>query len=103
MAIGMKAMVLLNIATDADVANGTRGEIQDIILDERGEILTPDEDGTITLRYPPAIILFKPDKKTTLTFPGLPAGIIPLTPSQAKFTATGRTEEATRLQGGNMR
>ena len=33
-AIGMKAMVVLNIATEADIANGTRGEIQDIILDE---------------------------------------------------------------------
>ena len=33
MAIGMKAMVLLNVATEADIANGTRGEIQDIILD----------------------------------------------------------------------
>ncbi len=32
-AIGMKAMVVLNMATEADIANGTRGEIQDIILD----------------------------------------------------------------------
>ena len=87
----------MNIATDADVANGTRGEIQDIILDEREEILTPDEDGIITLRYPPAMILFKPDKKTTPTFPGLPAGIIPLTHSQAKFTATGRTEKSYKI------
>jgi ATP-dependent exoDNAse (exonuclease V) alpha subunit len=97
MAIGMKAMVLLNIATDADIANGTRGEIQDIILDEREELSTPDEDGTITLKYPPALILFKPDKKTTLTFPGLPAGIVPLTPSQARFTVTGRTEKSFKI------
>jgi len=37
MAIGMKAMVLLNVATEADIVNGTREEIQDIILDEREE------------------------------------------------------------------
>lgn len=32
-AIGMKAMVTWNISTDADLANGTRGEIVDILLD----------------------------------------------------------------------
>ncbi|KAJ6495753.1 hypothetical protein C8R47DRAFT_956735, partial [Mycena vitilis] len=35
LAIGMRAMVLLNIATEADLANGTRGEIVDIKLDPR--------------------------------------------------------------------
>ena len=89
----MKAMVLLNIATDADIANGTRGKIQDIILDEREDLLLPDEDGAIRLKYPPAMLLFKPDKKTNRTFPGLPPGVIPLTPSLAPFTVTGRTGE----------
>ena len=37
MAVGIKAMVLLNVATEADIANRTRGEIQDIILTEREE------------------------------------------------------------------
>ena len=89
MAIGMKAMVLLNLATEADVANGMRGHIQDIILDEREGITTPDEHGVIRLKYLPAMILFKPDKKTKLTFEGLPPGVIPLTPSIAKFSVTG--------------
>ena len=35
LAIGMKVMVLLNLATEADIANGTRGEIKEIILDDR--------------------------------------------------------------------
>jgi len=91
MAIGMKAMVVLNIATDAEVANGTRGVIQDIILDEREDLSIPDEDGIITLKYPPALLLFRPDKKMCLTFTGLPPGVIPLTPSLALFTVTGRT------------
>ena len=91
MAIGMKAMVLLNLATEADIANGTRGEIQDIILDEREEMSIVDEDGGIRLKYPPALILFKPDKGTNLIFQGLPRGVIPLTPSIAKFSVTGRT------------
>ena len=91
MAIGMKAMVLLNLATEADIANGTRGEIQDIILDEREWISAADEDGIIKLKYPPAMLLFKPDRPSSLNFDGLPAGIIPLTPSQVKFTVTGRS------------
>lgn len=93
MAIGMKAMVLLNIATEAEIANGTRGEIRDILLDEREGSLLADEDGTIKLKYPPVMILFEPDKKTELKFPGLPAGIIPLTPSVAKFVVTDRTRK----------
>ncbi|KAJ6489217.1 hypothetical protein C8R47DRAFT_951424, partial [Mycena vitilis] len=34
-AVGMRAMVLMNIATEADLANGTRGEVVDIRLDPR--------------------------------------------------------------------
>jgi len=97
MAIGMKAMVLLNLATEADVANGTRGQIHDIVLDEREGLSVPDEDGVIKLKYPPAMILFKPDKKTKLTFEGLPPGVIPITPSLVKFTATGRMGKAFKI------
>ncbi|KAH8976857.1 hypothetical protein EDB86DRAFT_2758806, partial [Lactarius hatsudake] len=35
LAVGMKAMVLENIAPNADLANGSRGTISDIILDPR--------------------------------------------------------------------
>lgn len=71
--IGMKAMVLLNVlATEADIANGTQGEIQDIILNEREESSAPDKEGIIQLKYPSAMILFKPDRRTRLTFAGLP-------------------------------
>jgi hypothetical protein len=98
MAIGMKVMVLLNVATEADIANGTRGKIEDIVLDNREETSMPDEEGNIHLKYPPAMILFKPDRKTTLTFAGLPLGIIPLTPSHAKFTVTVRSGKRYRIQ-----
>jgi len=89
----MKAMVLLNLATEADVANGTRGEIQDIILDDWEDLSHPDEEDAIYLKFPPAMHLFRPYKKTNLIFPGLPTGIIPLTPSVTPFVATGRTEQ----------
>ncbi len=32
-ALGMKAMVTINITTESDLANGTRGTIEDLILD----------------------------------------------------------------------
>lgn len=37
-AVGMKAMVLVNIAVEAEVANGTRGTVEQILLDPREEI-----------------------------------------------------------------
>ena len=39
------------------------------------------------------MILFKPDKGTKLTFHGLPPGVIPLTPSIAKFSVTSRSNK----------
>jgi len=42
---------------------------------------------------PPVMLLFRPYKKTNLTFPGLLPGVIPLTPSLAPFTVTGRTDK----------
>ncbi|KAJ7573258.1 hypothetical protein C8J56DRAFT_1066671 [Mycena floridula] len=44
MAIGMKMMVIFNIATEADVANGTK-----------------DKFGQVYLKFPPALVVFRPD------------------------------------------
>lgn len=54
LAVGMKAMVLLNIATEADIANGTRGPVEKILLDKREELegLKADENGDVHLKYP---------------------------------------------------
>jgi len=40
--VSMKAMVTMNIATEADLENGARGEIVDIVLDPRE--LNPHRD-----------------------------------------------------------
>ena len=87
LAIGMKAMVISNVATKADVANGTRGTIEEIILDPReSEINTPDTEGRIFLKFPPALILFWPSKETDIThaFPSsanlkVAKGLVPIT------------------------
>jgi hypothetical protein len=85
LAVGMKAMVVLNIATEADIANGTRGIVEGIALDPRENVGAPDDEGRIHLRYPPPIIYFKPDIPTEILFPGLEKGIIPILPSVVKF------------------
>lgn len=85
-AIGMKAMVQVNFAIEADIANGTRGTIEGIVLDERETIVDADENGDTFLKYPPVLILFRPDRKTKLRFAEIPEGLIPLTPSSTTFS-----------------
>jgi hypothetical protein len=84
-AVGMKAMVLMNLSTEADIANGTRGTIVDIVLDHREQPGLPDSEGAIKLKYPPAMVLFKPDGGTDISFEGLEPGIVPITPSACMF------------------
>jgi ATP-dependent exoDNAse (exonuclease V) alpha subunit len=91
MAVGMKAMITFNISTEGDLANGTRGTIEDIILDPREDVLEPDDDGTIKLKYPPALILFKPEGGSQISasfvddrphFPlQVPDGQVPIAPT----------------------
>ena len=85
LAVGMKAMVVLNIATEADLANSTCGTIKGIVLDPREELSSLDEDGHVHLQYPPAVVYFQPDLGTNTTFDGVPPGIIPISPSMIRF------------------
>jgi ATP-dependent exoDNAse (exonuclease V) alpha subunit len=86
-AIGMQVMVTLNIATEANLANGSRGIIQDIILDPREELIETDrdEEGVVWLPYPPAMILFKPFHHEFEPFPGYEPGLILIFPSEVTF------------------
>lgn len=78
-------MVLLNIATDADLANGTRGTIVDIILNTNES--TPDSnERKVRLQYPPAVILFRPLYGQHQKIRGLPDGVLPIFPTHKKFT-----------------
>ena len=97
-AIGMKAMILFNLSTEAEIANRTQATMQDIVLDPREEICHVEEDDvcTIWLKYSPALILFEPeggcqvssafrDKRDHWLFL-VPEGQIPITPSSVTFT-----------------
>ena len=88
-------MVVLNITTDADIANGTRGTVEGFVLDPREKSMTPDkDDGCIRLQYPPPVIHFKPYSHTTLIFEGVPAGIIPILPSTVRFSVEQNGEKS---------
>ena len=84
-AVGMRVMVTLNLSTERDLANGTRGIIEDIILDPRETLKEPDENGAIRLDYPPAMILFRPNIQVTHHFKGLKLGLLPISPSEKGF------------------
>lgn len=86
-AIGMKAMILANIATEADLANGSRGVITDIIL-HPDEVLADENTDFHVLTYPPVAVLFQPLHGHDTIFPGLPHGIIPVFASEKKFGIT---------------
>ncbi|KAJ6580050.1 hypothetical protein DFH09DRAFT_1444451 [Mycena vulgaris] len=87
-AIGMRGMVLMNLSTEGDLANGTRGEIVEIKFNMH-EPLPLEEDavtGSIRLKFPPAVVFFKPDKCSFPRFHGLPDGVIPIVPSKRPFS-----------------
>lgn len=100
-AVGMRVMVILNIATESDLANGTRGTVVDIILDEREKDSPDVVNGVTMLSYPPAAVLIKPDNPSNAQLPGLEAGILPIIPSKGQFTIVlddGTTRSITRQQ-----
>ncbi|KIK63242.1 hypothetical protein GYMLUDRAFT_57949 [Collybiopsis luxurians FD-317 M1] len=87
LAVGMKAMVLANIATEADLVNGMRGVVTGIILDEREPPYLEVVNGVTMLRYPPAAVFFKPDGAMAVRLANLPEGLLPIIPQEAKFQA----------------
>jgi hypothetical protein len=98
-AIGMEAMVTLNIATEADLANGSRGKIKDIVLDPREALCNTDvgKDGVVWLQYPPAMVLFEPYHHEFQPFPGLEPGLIPIFPSELSFGISYRGNSSTKV------
>jgi len=88
-------MIVFNLSTEGDITNGTRGTVMDVILDSREGLLIADDENTIKLNYPPALILFKPDggseissafvdKREGRSIP-VPNGQIPLMPCTVNF------------------
>jgi ATP-dependent exoDNAse (exonuclease V) alpha subunit len=97
--LGMPVMVTLNLATEADLANGSRGVIHDIVLDPRENTdgTDVDENGIVRLRYPPAMIIFRPFHFEFEPFPGFEPGLIPLFPSEDHFNINYRHDPHTKV------
>jgi hypothetical protein len=83
--IGMKMMITYNVMTDMDLANGARGEIVDIVLDEREDPLDV-QTPIINLKYPPQLVLVKLLDGKAMKLHGLPDGVLPITPISKSFT-----------------
>lgn len=81
---GMKVMVTLNINTDIDVVNGTRGEIVDIVLDPEEEAIDPTQR-VVRLKKPPLCVLVKLGHTRLECLPGLEEGVVPVECIQKTF------------------
>ncbi|KAF9499205.1 hypothetical protein BDN71DRAFT_1428246 [Pleurotus eryngii] len=84
LAVGMKAMVLLNIVTEADIANGTCGEITNTILDSQ-EPRHNWVTGEVDLVFPSTCVIIKLDHSTFPQIPGLGPKEVPISLSQTSF------------------
>ena len=100
LAIGAQVMVTLNIHTDLDVANGVRGVIEGIVLDERKRIMTVKETHSIHLRYPPRYVLVRLDRTKAPSLENLLQNVIPIVPVKKNFTINknGTKTTVTRYQ-----
>ena len=83
--IGMEVMVTFNVSTDLDVANGTRGQVVDIVVDAREEISASNTQ-TKVLQYPPVYILIRMLHTKADALNGLESGILPITPLTKTFS-----------------
>ncbi|KAG8940311.1 hypothetical protein FRC03_005610 [Tulasnella sp. 419] len=78
-AVGMKVMVTVNVETDLDIANGLRGVITGLVLDEADKDYNQNAE-EVNLTWPPLYILVKLQQTSTIKLPGLEENEIPIAP-----------------------
>ncbi|KAH7904529.1 hypothetical protein BJ138DRAFT_1019029, partial [Hygrophoropsis aurantiaca] len=84
LAVGMEVMVMFNVETDLDVANGACGEVIEIVLDERETAFDPSKL-FVELEYPPTYVLIRLMRTKADQLEGLEKGVLPLTPMERTF------------------
>lgn len=94
LAIGMPVMVTLNLRTELDVANGMRGEIVKIVLDER-ERVEDNHSSKIRLQYPVRYILVKLHRTKAPQLEGLSENVIPISPISKSFNINVASQRVT--------
>lgn len=86
LAVGMKVLITSNIDTDNDIANGARGEVVEIGLDEGEEM---SEGGAVQrLKHLPRYILVKLDRTKALPMEGKERGTVPIEPQETDIYIT---------------
>lgn len=84
LAVGMEVMVTFNVLTDIDVANGARGEVVEIVLDDKEDCYSPNER-YVHLHYPPAYVLVWMKRTKAEALEGLEEGVLPIVPLTKTF------------------
>ena len=87
LALGMEVMVTFNVSTNLDMANGARGHIVDIVLDEK-EQAPEGRTHFMRLEYPPLYVLVAMNRTKATPLDGLEAGVLPIAPQSRSFTVT---------------
>jgi hypothetical protein len=85
---GMRVMVTCNLATAANLSNGSRGTVVDFKLDVREDHIVDEDivDRTVFLHYPPALVIVELDFCEIPALPGLSKNQVPLMPEKCNFT-----------------
>jgi hypothetical protein len=97
LAVGMKVMVTFNVQTEMDIANGARGEIVNIVLDERET--TYDSDSPIVrLFHPPSHILVRLYRTKMPALQDLPECVVPIVPMTRSITISVENQEKLTIQ-----
>jgi len=92
--VGMKAMITVNVETDLEIANGSRGQVVGIVLNKEESFFSANE-GIIYLTKLPAYLLVKMKTTKIPQLPGLEEGVIPLTFIKCSFNISVGNEKKT--------
>jgi ATP-dependent exoDNAse (exonuclease V) alpha subunit len=99
LAIGMEIMVLANVNTELDIANGARGRITRIVMHEDEH--TVIEGRSVELTRMPAYLVVELNRTKVPQLPGLNLREIPIEPIERTYRITmqdGTTKTVSRLQ-----
>jgi hypothetical protein len=84
LAIGMHVMVTANVETEIDIANGSRGIVEDIVV-HSDEANTQEVGLEFRLKRPPACVLVRLERTQAQQLTGLEKGFIPIVPKRESF------------------
>ena len=87
--LGVKVMVTINVDTDKSIANGSCGEIIEIMLN-MDEPALPDRAARIKLHHLPACVLIKLDHPGKKQVGDLESGVVPIFPEECTYRITMR-------------